>query len=60
MIWNILKYIVWKFCDDWKEEDLCEWYKKMYNKAKGLFINARWNKKVSEKRELVKMLSRIV
>ena len=40
--------------------DLCEWYKKRYNKAKGLFISARWNKKVLEKRELIKMLSRVV
>ena len=63
MIWNMLKYIVWNFCDDWirlKKDDLCKWYKKRYNKAKRLFISARWNKKVSEKRELVKVLSRVV
>ena len=45
---------------DWKKKDLCEWYEKKDNKANGLFISARWNKKVLEKRELVKMLSRII
>ena len=45
---------------DWKKKDLCEWYEKRYNKAKGLFISARWNKKVLKKIKLVEVLNRVV